>query len=88
MELSTEKNAQCESCELSFIWGKNEGYSPGDGISDSSENLLQRRGGGRGGGQQIRDFGEGVRAVEHTSWQKVAAGHEEQMSPLVMLVLF
>ena len=20
--LSTEKNAQCESCELSFIWGK------------------------------------------------------------------
>ena len=29
-----------------------------------------------------------VRAVEHTVWQKVAAGHEEHMSPLVMLVLF
>ena len=29
-----------------------------------------------------------VRAVEHTVWQKVAAGHEEHLSPLVMLVLF
>ena len=35
------KNAQCESCE-SFYWMKNEDYSPGDRISDSSEKLLQR----------------------------------------------
>ena len=35
----------------------------GDGISDSSEKLLQR---GSGEGQYIRDFGEGgVHALEH-----------------------
>ena len=28
------------SCELSFIWGQNEDYSPGD--STSAEKLLQR----------------------------------------------
>lgn len=38
-----KKNAQCENCELSFIWGLTEDYSPGDSISDSSEELLQRR---------------------------------------------
>ena len=37
--------APCESCELSFISGQDEDYSPGDGISESSEKLLQR---GRG----------------------------------------
>ena len=30
----------------------------------------------------------GVPAVEHTFWQRLAASHEEQMSPLVISVLF
>ena len=34
------KNAQSESCKLSFLWGQNEDCSLGDSISDSSENLL------------------------------------------------
>ena len=59
--------------------GQNEDYSSGDRISDSSEKLLQR---GRGEGQYICDFSEGgVRAIKHTFLQKVAASHEEQMSP-------
>lgn len=45
-----KKNAQCENCELSFIWGLTEDYSPGDSISDSSEELLRRL---RGGSQYI-----------------------------------
>ena len=54
-------------------------YSPRESISDSSEKLLQR---GRGEGQYICDFSEGgVRAIKHTFLQKVAASHEEQMSP-------
>lgn len=35
----------------------------------------------------IYDFSEGG-AVKHTFWQRLAAGHEEQMSPLIILVLF
>ena len=31
--LLTEKNAQHESCELSFIWGQNEDCSLGNSIS-------------------------------------------------------
>ena len=34
------------------------------------------------------DFGEGVRAVRHTSPQKVSASQEKQMSLLMILVLF
>ena len=37
-----KKKAQCESCKLSFIWGKNEDCSLGDCTSASSEKLLQR----------------------------------------------
>ena len=39
------ENAQCENCELSFIWGKMRTIIPGDSTSNSSEKLLQR---GRG----------------------------------------
>ena len=37
----------------------------------------------RWGGQQICDFGEGgeEHATKHIFFQKVAASHEEQMSP-------
>ena len=43
--------------QVKFYLGQNEDYSPGGNISDSSEKLLQR---GRGEGQYICDFGEGV----------------------------
>ena len=42
-----------------------------------------------GGSQYIYDFSEGeLHAIKHTFWQKVAASHEEQRSPLMILVLF
>ena len=37
-----------------FIWGLMEDYSPGDSLSHSSEELLQR------GGEEASDFGKGV----------------------------
>ena len=40
-----KKYAQCESC-VTFYLGQNEDYSPGGSISESSEKLLQRGGGG------------------------------------------
>ena len=56
-----------------FLLLQNEDYSPGEGISGSSEKLLQN---GRGKGQYICDFGEGgVHAI------KVSASHMEQSSP-------
>ena len=39
--LLKKKKAQCESCELSFIW-VSEDCSLGGSTSDSFENLLQR----------------------------------------------
>ena len=77
------KNAQCESCELSFIWGKNEDYSPGDSTSDNSEKLLQRS---RGEDHYMCDFGKGeVRAIKHIFFffffHKISAIHEEHLSP-------
>ena len=41
---STKKDAQLESCKLSFVWSK---MSPRGGISDSSERLLQTGSWGR-----------------------------------------
>ena len=54
-EVSTEKHAQCESCELFYLC-QNEDYNPGDSLSESSQELLQRR---KWGGQYVCDFGEG-----------------------------
>ena len=51
----------------------------------TSEELLLR---GGGQGPCIREFGEAECAVKHTFWRKMAAYQEEQMSLLVMLVLF
>ena len=31
---------------------------------------------------------KGVRAVKHTFWQRLAASHEEEISQLMILVLF
>ena len=44
-----------------FIWGLMENYSPGDSLSHSSEELLQR------GGEQASDFGKGVLLIKYTS---------------------
>ena len=71
---------------VKFFLGQNEDYRPGDSLSDSCEELLQR---GKEGGQYTCDFSKtGIRGVKHTFWQKVAASQEEQMSPLMILVLF
>lgn len=43
VELKNKCTAQ--SCELSFIWAKNEDCSLGDSASGNSERLLQRGGG-------------------------------------------
>ena len=42
-----------------------------------------------GGGQYKYDFSEGgcVQSKAHF-WQQVAAGHKEQMSPIMILLLF
>ena len=37
-----EKNAQCENCELSFIWGKMK-TAAGKTAPQTAEKLLQRR---------------------------------------------
>ena len=49
---------------FSFMWGLTEDYSPGDSLSDSSEELLQR---GGVEGPYICEFGEGARAIKRTS---------------------
>ena len=46
---------------FSFIWGLIGGYSPGDSLSDSSEEWFQR---GQG---EASDFGKGVFLIKYTS---------------------
>lgn len=91
--MSTEKNAQGECCEVKFLGGQIEDYNLGDSLSGNFKELLWR---GKGGGLYICDLGGGGDMCnKHTFWQKVTAGHkkvsarqEEQMSPLIILVLF
>ena len=40
-----KKNAQPESCEFSLIWGPNEDYSPGNGLSAPRNCSEEERGG-------------------------------------------
>ena len=43
----------------------------------------------RGEGSVTYDFSKGgVRAVRHEFWERLAAGHKEQMSSLMILGLF
>ena len=67
--------------------GQNEDNNPGDSISESSEKLLQRAG-EKVTINIIYDFSEGVRAVKRRFWQRLAAKHKEQMSLLMISVLF
>ena len=67
-----------------FYLGQNEDCSPGDSIS-----ALRNWSKEVGGGVSIYvTLVKGARAVKHTCWQRLAASHEEQMSPLMILVLF
>ena len=85
--LSTEKNAQPESCELSFLWGTRRtiAWETASQIAlrTCSEEVT-------GKVSIIYDFSEGgvVHAVKHTCWQRLAASREEQMYPLTISVLF
>ena len=70
------KNAQSESCELSFIWGKTRTVAQGTASQIALQSCSR----------------EVSVEVKPSFWQKfpekVAAGYEEQMSPLMILVLF
>ena len=48
-----KESAQPNGCKLSFIQGLTDDDSPGDSLSDSSEELLAR---GRGNGWYIDDY--------------------------------
>ena len=64
---------------VKFYLGQNADCSLGDSTSDSSEKVLQR---GRGEGQYVYDFGEGVvHAIKDLSLPKFSASHKELMSP-------
>ena len=65
--------------------GPNEDCSLGNGLSDSSEELFWR---GEGQSVHMWLWWQGMLAGKHTSWQKVAASHQKQMSPLMILMLF
>ena len=58
--------------QIKFYLWQNEDCSPGDSISDSSEKLFQRGGGG-GKGSIYVIFGEGgIHAIKHIFLQKVS----------------
>ena len=57
--------------------GQSEDYSLGDRLSDISKELLPK---GRGEVSMI--------LVKGTFWRRVATSHEEEMSLLIILVLF
>ena len=80
-----KKNAQLESCELSFIWGKMGTITRERASQIALRNCSKEI---RGRSVLYMILVKGVRAVKLTFWQKLAAGHEEHMSPLMILVLF
>ena len=80
LQVSTKKDAQQESWELSFIWGQNEDCSPGDSTSDSSEKLLQRGCGGRS--MHMILVKGAFHAIQHFTYKRCSASHEELMSPM------
>ena len=80
-----KKIVQYESCELSFIWGKMRTIARETAFQIALRNCSKEVG-ERSGFYMI--LVKGVRAVKHTFWQRLTASHEEQMSPLIILVLF
>ena len=79
-ELVNLKKAQCESCELSFIWGKMRAAA-----WEITPQTAPKR---RGESQHICDFGEGgIHAIKFIFFQKasdnfvkLSAHHKEQSS--------
>ena len=83
--MSTEKNTQCESCELSFVWGKMRTVAQETAFHIALRNC-SRDVGNRSVLYMI--LVKRSCAVKNTFYQKRAASHEERMSPLMILVLF
>ena len=79
-----EKNAERESCELSFIWGKMKTISLGDSLSalrNCSEEVS-------GGSQYICGFGEGAYRQSSTHFGRRLLLVTRSRCPLMILVLF
>ena len=91
--LLTEKNAQCESCGLSFIWCKMRTIT-----WEAAFQIALRNCSGEVGGRSVRMrfwWRGGPWSQAHSFLQKVAAilmkfiaSHEEQIPPWMTLVLF
>jgi len=77
--LKKKKKLKMRNVKVKFYLGPNEGYSPGDSVSVSSEKVLQR-GGGKVCINVILVKGE-VHAIKHIFLQKVSASHEEHTPP-------
>lgn len=83
--LLTGNKRQHKSWEFSFLGGLTEDYSLEDSLSVSSDERLQ----GQNGDVSIYVIVvKRIRAIKDTSWEKVAASHEEHLSLLMLLVLF
>ena len=78
MLLSTKKEAQHESCELSFIWGQNEDCSPGGSSQIALRGLLQRGSRGRSI-NKISVKGE-FNSIKCLVYKRFSATHEDLMS--------
>lgn len=79
-----KKNAQCESCELSFVWGKMRTVAQETAFHRALRNCS--RDVGKRSVLYMILVKRGC-AVKNTFYQKLAASHE-RMSPLMILVLF
>ena len=81
----TKNKTQHKSCELYFIWGKMRTIAWETASQRALRNCSKEV---RGEGSMYAILVKGLRPVKHTFWQKVAAGPEERISPLMILVLF
>ena len=76
--LSTKKDVQLKSCELSFIWGKMRTaareVASQIALRDCSKQAV--------GKVNIKGFGEGgVNTMKHSFYKKVFVSHEDLTSP-------
>ena len=80
-----KRNAQHESCELSFIWGKMRTTA-----RETETQIALRNCSKEVGGRSVLSviLVKGVCSVKHTCGQRLGAGHEKQVPPLMILVLF
>ena len=88
-----KKNCIAWELWVKFYLGQNEDYSLGNSVSDRSEEMLWRARGGGARSGYMWFWWRGIYTVRDTFWQrlaaspeKVTASHEEQMSPLIILV--